>query len=146
MADHEGHSLKKPMSCCINCFVTVEIQKCPGLIALNNSLMWYLQIYYIKWIWRVFCLRKVCCLILTQKHFKNNAWKKMRLYMLGKICLLSLKGVSVLTGVHFLILEFVFLDSVAKGDYCLPAAGFPNTSAMSALRGFQITSSTKLVL
>lgn len=45
------------------------------------------------------------------------------------------------------MLEFVFLVSVAKGDNCLPAEGvFPNTFAMAALRGFQITSSTKRAL
>lgn len=101
MADHEGHSLKKLMSYCINCFVTMEIQKCPGLIALNNSLMWYVQMYYIKWIWRVFCLRKVCFLILTQKHFKNNAWKKMRLYMLGNLLVIFERGLRFNWGPFF---------------------------------------------
>lgn len=38
------------------------------------------------------------------------------------------------------MIEFVFLDSMAKGDYAFLLKDFPNTFAMSALREFQITS------
>lgn len=55
-----------------------------------------------------------------------------------------MKQVSILTGGGFLMLKFVFLDSVAKGADAFLLKAFPNTFATSALWGFQITSQHQL--
>lgn len=53
------------------------------------------------------------------------------------MCLSSLKQVSLLFGGYFLMLKFVFLDSVAKGDCAFLPKAFPNTFAMSASGDFR---------